>query len=52
VDGAKDIIEIYTPVGPYNAGWKRRWLSQVIALLAEYRKNNDNSYEQRGTGEL
>ena len=52
VDGAKNIIEIYTPVGPYNTGWKKRWLSRVIALLAEYRKNNDNSYEQRGTREL
>jgi len=51
VDGAKDIIEIYTPVGPYNAGWKRRWLSKVHELLAEYGSNNNNSYEQRRTGE-
>ena len=52
VDGAKNIVEIYTPVGPYNTGWKKRWLSKVRELLAEYEKNNDNSYEQRRTGEF
>jgi hypothetical protein len=52
VDGAKTIVEIYTPVGKFNTGWRKNWLSKVRELLTEYEKNNANSYEQRGTGEL
>lgn len=52
VDGAKEIVEIYTPTGPYNAGWKKRWLARVNALLKEYDSNNNNSYEQRSIRKL
>jgi len=52
VDGAKTIVEIYTPgAGTYTVGWKKRWLSKVRELLAEYVSNNNNSYEQRRIGE-